>query len=146
MTKFLNNNFKSLTIFEGESDLLAQFTCPENNALFDKFQLQQLFESIIIEHLLEYVNNLIGLFARVKNWLASEGRLFLYLPNCISIQLLVLVKRIFLDNPYKLNWRDYVLRNRRVYNPQTFKANRTWVKIFLSLPQKNMKYVLYASH
>ena len=127
MTQFLLNDFESLTIVEGSSDLLAQIPDRGNlvkiHALFEEFQPQQPFDSIILEHVLEHVDDPVGLLERVKNWLAPQGRLFLGVPNGNSIHRLVAVKMGLLDNPCQLNLRDHALGHRRVYTPQTFSAD-----------------------
>lgn len=127
MTQFLLNDFESLTIVEGSSDLLAKIPDRGNlvkiNALFEEFQPQQLFDSIILEHVLEHVDNPVGLLERVKNWLAPDGRLFLGVPNGNSIHRLVAVKMGLLDKPCQLNSRDHALGHRRVYTSQTFRAD-----------------------
>ncbi len=127
MTQFLINDFESLTIVEGSSDLLAQIPERGNlvkiHALFEEFQPQQPFDSIILEHVLEHVDDPVGLLERVKNWLTPEGRLFLGVPNGNSIHRLVAVKMGLLDNPCQLNSRDHALGHRRVYTSQTFRAD-----------------------
>lgn len=127
MTQFLINNFEQLTIVEGAADLLAQIPERTNlikvHALFEEFQPEHPFDSIILEHILEHVDNPVGLLSRVKNWLAPNGRLFLGVPNGNSIHRLVAVKMGLLDNPCQLNSRDHALGHRRVYTPETFRAD-----------------------
>jgi len=127
MTQFLVNDFEQLTIVEAAANLLAQIPERRNlikvNALFDDFQPGHPFDSIILEHILEHVDNPVGLLNRVKNWLAPEGRLFLGVPNGNSIHRLVAVKMGLLDDPCQLNSRDHALGHRRVYTPDTFRAD-----------------------
>lgn len=127
MTQFLIHDFEQLTIVEGSSELLAQIPERENlvkiHSLFEEFRPEQPFDSIILEHVLEHVDDPVGLLARVKNWLAPEGKLFLGVPNGNSIHRLVAVKMGLLDNPCKLNSRDHALGHRRVYTPQTFRVD-----------------------
>jgi len=127
MTQFLINDFKQLTIVEGSADLLAKIPEHRNlvkvHALFEEFQPTQLFDSIILEHILEHVDDPVGLLRRVKNWLSPNGRLFLGVPNGNSIHRLVAVKMGLLDNPCQLNPRDHALGHRRVYTTATFRAD-----------------------
>jgi len=127
MTRFLVNDFKHLTIVEGSNDLLAQIPERPNlikvHALFEQFKPEHQFDSIILEHVLEHVDNPVGLLSCVKNWLAPEGRLFLGAPNGNSIHRLVAVKMGMLGNPCQLNSRDHALGHRRVYTPKTFRAD-----------------------
>lgn len=127
MTQFLINDFEQLTIVEGSADLLAQIPQRENlikvHALFEEFQPEQPFDSIILEHVLEHVDDPVGLLGRVKKWLTPNGKLFLGVPNGNSIHRLVAVKIGLLDNPCQLNSRDHSLGHRRVYTPETFRAD-----------------------
>lgn len=125
MTQFLIQDFEQLTIVEGSSDLLAQIPERDNlvkvHALFEEFLPEQPFDSIILEHVLEHVDDPVALLARVKTWLAPNGKLFLGVPNGNSIHRLVAVKMGMLDNPCQLNPRDHALGHRRVYTPATFR-------------------------
>lgn len=127
MTQFLLNDFDQLTIVEGAADLLAQIPERANlvkvHALFEEFRPEHLFDSIILEHILEHVEDPVGLLYRVKKWLAPEGRLFLGVPNGKSIHRLVAVKMGLLENPCQLNSRDHALGHRRVYTTDTFKID-----------------------
>lgn len=127
MTQFLINDFKQLTIVEGAADLLAQIPEHANlikvNTLFEEFQPEHPFDSIILEHVLEHVDDPAGLLSRVKNWLAPNGKLFLGVPNGNSIHRLVAVKMGLLERPCQLNSRDHALGHRRVYTPETLRAD-----------------------
>lgn len=127
MTQFLVQDFEVLTIVEGSSELLAQIPDRTNlikvHALFENFEPDQAYDSIILEHVLEHVDNPVELLARVKTWLSPNGKLFLGVPNGNSIHRLVAVKMGLLDNPCQLNSRDMALGHRRVYTPKTFRED-----------------------
>lgn len=127
MTQFLVNDFEQLTIVEGSADLIAQIPARANlikvHALFEEFQPEQPFDSIILEHVLEHVDDPVELLNRVKSWLTPNGRLFLGVPNGNSIHRLVAVKMGLLDTPCQLNARDHALGHRRVYTPETLRAD-----------------------
>ena len=136
MTQFLINDFEQLTIVEGAADLLAQIPERTNlvkvHALFEEFQPEHLFDSIILEHVLEHVDEPIDLLRRVKSWLSPNGRLFLGVPNGNSIHRLAAVKMGLLDSPCQLNQRDHALGHRRVYTPDTFRVDieKSGLKVF----------------
>ena len=127
MTQFLVDDFEELTIVEGSAGLLAQIPDWEKvvkvNALFETFEPTHSFDSILLEHILEHVDDPVGLLSRAKGWLAPGGRLFLGVPNGNSIHRLVAVKMGLLDHPCQLNSRDHALGHRRVYTPATLKAD-----------------------
>ena len=126
MTQFLIQDFDELTIVEGSSDLLKKIPDWANlikvNSIFEEFEPVQNFDSIILEHVLEHVDDPQALLVPVRRWLAPNGRLFIGVPNGNSIHRLVAVKMGMLDNPCQLNARDQALGHRRVYTPSTFKT------------------------
>ena len=96
MTKFLIDDFKKLTVVEGSTDLLDEIPDYDNlvkvHSLFEDFQPNELFDTIILEHILEHVEDPIALMKMVKKWLSPNGKLFLGVPNGNSIHRLVAVK------------------------------------------------------
>lgn len=127
MTQFLINDFSELTVVEGAAELLEKIPPYTNlkkvNSLFENFKPSQKFDSIILEHVLEHVDDPIGLLVRVKDWLSPNGRLFLGVPNGHSFHRLAAVKMGLLEEPCQLNSRDLSLGHRRVYTPDTFKVD-----------------------
>ena len=127
MTQFLVNDFIRLTVVEGASELLAQI--PEYpklkkvHSLFEDFQPEQRFNTIIMEHILEHVDRPVELLERVKEWLAPGGKILMGVPNGNSIHRLVAVKMGLLTQPCELNSRDHALGHRRVYTQDTLKAD-----------------------
>src|SRR5688500_464573 len=93
MTQFLIENFSTLTVVEGSAELLSQIPDRPNlnkiHSLFEEFHPNKLFNTIIMEHILEHVDDPVGLLERVKNWLAPNGKILLGVPNGDSIHRLV---------------------------------------------------------
>jgi 2-polyprenyl-3-methyl-5-hydroxy-6-metoxy-1,4-benzoquinol methylase len=135
MTQFLINDFDTLTVVDGAAELLSQIPDYENivkvHSLFEDYRPEEKFNSIIMEHILEHVDDSVGLLRRVKEWLAPGGRLFLGVPNGNSIHRLVAVKMGLLSHPCELNDRDHSLGHRRVYTSATFQGDisRSGLKI-----------------
>lgn len=127
MTALLVDDFEQLTIVEGSADLLEKISPRPNlvkvHSLFEEFEPTQSFDSIVLEHILEHVEDPVGLMARVRTWLSPTGKLFLGVPNGHSIHRLVAVKMGLLEHPCQLNARDHALGHRRVYTPATFRAD-----------------------
>ena len=125
MTQFLIDDFKRLTVVDGASDLLAQIPERANLkkifSLFEDFQPEQYFNTIIMEHILEHVDRPIELLIKVKGWLAPNGKILVGVPNGNSIHRLVAVKMGLLQQPCELNSRDHALGHRRVYTRDTLR-------------------------
>jgi 2-polyprenyl-3-methyl-5-hydroxy-6-metoxy-1,4-benzoquinol methylase len=52
------------------------------NSLFETVELPKKYDNIILTHVLEHIDNPIGLLSRIRNeWLSDNGKLFLVCPN-----------------------------------------------------------------
>ena len=79
------------------------------------------FDTIVMEHILEHVENPVDLLRRARTWLAPGGRMLLGVPNAHSIHRLAAVKMGMLKAPTDLNDRDHALGHRRVYTQAAFR-------------------------
>lgn len=125
MTRLLLDDFLNLTVVDGSTELLERIPEAPNlvkvHALFEGFETGQRFNTIVMEHILEHVENPISLLLRVKKWIAADGRILVGVPNANSIHRLVAVKMGLLKEPCELNSRDHALGHRRVYTSKTLK-------------------------
>jgi 2-polyprenyl-3-methyl-5-hydroxy-6-metoxy-1,4-benzoquinol methylase len=124
MTQFLIHDFAHLTVVDGSAELLARIPNAPHltkvHALFEEFEPRHRYGTVVLEHILEHVEDPVGLLRRASAWTAADGRILLGVPNGHSIHRLVAVKMGLLDAPTELNQRDHALGHRRVYIPQTF--------------------------
>ena len=52
------------------------------NSLFENVDLRKKYDNIILTHVLEHIDDPVGLLSRIKNeWLSENGKLFLVCPN-----------------------------------------------------------------
>lgn len=52
------------------------------NSLFENVELPERYDNIILTHVLEHIDDPVGLLSRIKNeWLSEDGKLFLVCPN-----------------------------------------------------------------
>jgi ribosomal protein S18 acetylase RimI-like enzyme len=52
------------------------------NSLFETVELPKKYDNIILTHVLEHIDDPVGLLSRIKNeWLSENGKLFLVCPN-----------------------------------------------------------------
>ena len=123
MTQFLIDDFERLTLVEGASQLLECIPDYPNilkiNSLFENYEPDQKFNTIVMEHILEHVDNPVEILNRAKNWLAPQGRLLIGVPNGNSIHRLAAVKMGLLSDQCELNPQDLALGHRRVYIRET---------------------------
>lgn len=127
MTQFLINDFKNLTVVEGSLELLEKIPDAENlvkvHSLFEDFKPDKLFDTVILEHILEHVDDPIALLTLAKQFLTPGGLLFVGVPNANSIHRLAAVKMGLLSHTEQLNSRDIALGHRRVYNSASFRED-----------------------
>jgi 2-polyprenyl-3-methyl-5-hydroxy-6-metoxy-1,4-benzoquinol methylase len=127
MTQFLVNDFSSLTVVDGASTLLNLIPNYPNvvkiHSLFEDFNPQIKFDTIILEHILEHIDQPVALMKRIQNWLADDGKILLGVPNGNSIHRLAATKMGILQHPCELNKRDISQGHRRVYTFDSFKVD-----------------------
>jgi 2-polyprenyl-3-methyl-5-hydroxy-6-metoxy-1,4-benzoquinol methylase len=127
MTQFLINDFESLTVVDGAPALLERIPNYPNiikvHSLFEEFRPQVKYDTIILEHILEHVDQPIALLERTLQWLAPRGRLLLGVPNGDSIHRLAATKMGMLKHRCELNPRDLAQGHRRVYTRETFTSD-----------------------
>lgn len=127
MTRFLVEDFEQLVTVDGSRELLAQIPDRPNlrkvHSLFEHYQPEQRFNTIVMEHILEHVDDPVGLLRRAASWLAPGGRILAGVPNGNSIHRLAAVKMGLLQHPCELNERDHTLGHQRVYTSATLRAD-----------------------
>lgn len=127
MTRFLLKHFDTLTVVEGSPELLKGIPDAPNlvkvHALFEEFEPDRRFDTVIMEHILEHVEQPTPLLRRAREWVAPDGRILVGVPNGHSIHRLVAVKMGLLKHPCQLNDRDVALGHRRVYTPGTLRED-----------------------
>lgn len=63
------------------------------NSLFENVELPKKYDNIILTHVLEHINDPVGLLSRIKNeWLSENGKLFLVCPNANAASRQIAVK------------------------------------------------------
>ena len=122
MTALLRHAFETVTAVDGVQGLLDIMPNWENVvkvcSLFEAFETDLRYDTIVMEHILEHIEDPADLLQRVTKWLASSGRILIGVPNANSIHRLAATKMHLLARPDELNERDMALGHRRVYTPE----------------------------
>jgi 2-polyprenyl-3-methyl-5-hydroxy-6-metoxy-1,4-benzoquinol methylase len=127
MTELLAATGKKLTLVEGSAlfceSLRRRFPDANTvNALFEEFESRDLFDNIILGHVLEHVEDAVDILSRAKQWLKPGiGRLFAAVPNARSLHRQAAVIMGILREEDALNEMDMHHGHRRVFNPETFR-------------------------
>ena len=122
MTEYLLQSFPRLVVVEGSvtycETLRERFgsELEVHNVLIEAFEPAEQFDTILLAHILEHVEDPIAIIARVSQWLAPGGRVLIAVPNANSFHRLLGVKMGFLSRPDTFSERDSMLGHRRVYS------------------------------
>lgn len=127
MTELLATTGKAMTIVEGSAlfcDSLRQRfpVATVVHALFEEFQPTQRFDTIILGHVLEHVQDPVDILARTRQWLKPGGRIFAAVPNARSVHRQAATIMGLLPQEDALNEMDRHHGHRRVFNPESFRA------------------------
>ena len=126
MTALLLLNFEELVAVDAAAHLLAQITAHAKltkvQALFEKYEPETRFDTIVMDHVLEHVAHPRALLRRCRRWLKPGGRIIAGVPNANSLHRLAAVKMGLLPRADALNSRDHAVGHRRVYDSVAFRA------------------------
>ena len=127
MTAMLADHFDHLTVVEGSRRLLDVIPDRPNltkvHSLFEEYHPEQRFDAVIMEHVLEHVEDPVGILKLATPWLSDDGVIVVGVPNAHSFHRLVAVKMGLLGSVYELNARDHEVGHRRVYDWTTLRAD-----------------------
>lgn len=98
-TRRLRERFTDITCVEasGEAAAAAQAEFGDTvrivHGTFEKVDLGKTFDNIVLTHVLEHLDDPVGVLARVnRDWLSERGRLFLVCPNANAASRQIAVK------------------------------------------------------
>jgi SAM-dependent methyltransferase len=104
-TKRLLPYFSDITCVEASDEAigLAKKEFPANikfvNALFESVKLPTKYDNIILTHVLEHLDDAVGVLSRVNHeWLSDTGRFFLVCPNANAPSRQIAVKMGLISN------------------------------------------------
>lgn len=120
MTKYLVNDFKKLYAIEGAATLLDKIPDYKNiikvKSLFENYKPKIKFDTIILNHVLEHIENPVHLLKKMREWISEKGVICVGVPNAKSFHRLAAVKMGLLKTEYELNERDKKSGHYRVYD------------------------------
>ena len=127
MTKLMVPCFRKITVVEGSESLLMQIPDHPNltkvHSLFEEWNTSERFDTIVMDHILEHVDEPVQFLSKAKSLLSPEGVILVGVPNAISFYRLAAVKMGLLKIPGELDKRDLALGHQRVYDPETLRAD-----------------------
>lgn len=117
-----------MTVVDGVSRFCEEIAkrCPGVtviNSLFENYEPDGCFQTVVLGHVLEHVTDPVGLLSRVRGWLAPDGIIFAAVPNSRSLHRQAAVTMGLLPFEEALNELDLHHGHRRVYNPETLRRD-----------------------
>lgn len=130
MTERLVHDTRDLTVVEGSElfcqNLRARFPqVAVHHALFESFETERRFQTIVLGHVLEHVEDPQAVLQRVSRWLTPDGRIFAAVPNARSLHRQAAVMMGLLPQEDALNQLDLHHGHRRVFHPESLRATFT---------------------
>jgi hypothetical protein len=123
MTEYLLNDFEELDVIEGAKNLLDQI--PEHkklrkyHSLFEEFVPTRKYDTLIMNHVLEHIENPVELLKKLSSWIHEDGVFLIGVPNAKSFHRMAAVQMGLLTAESDLNERDKELGHYRVYDMPT---------------------------
>lgn len=127
MTARLLESFDHVTGLEGSAKFIDEVRARFPQAgerldlvhtLFEEYRTDERFDTVLVMHVLEHVEDPVGLLRLAGSWVAPGGVLLINVPNARSLHRLAAVKMGLLEQPHSFNDTDRSLGHRRVYYPE----------------------------
>ncbi|MEP6755486.1 MAG: class I SAM-dependent methyltransferase [Chthonomonadales bacterium] len=127
VTAELSEKFVGVEAMDASEELIAKarLRAPKakfHAALFEEFQPEEKYDTLILGHVLEHVENPVAILLTVSKWLAPSGRMIITVPNGESIHRRIGVEMGMLEFPTQLNDDDIRIGHRRVFTIQTLRT------------------------
>lgn len=128
MSETLASAFPSFTMVDGSKAFCEKLRTRYPHAtvvtsLFEDYSPEQEYDTIVLGHVLEHVENPRAILSAARNWLAPSGVLLAAVPNARSLHRQAAVKMGLLSSIYDLNEADLHHGHRRVYDSEQLRAD-----------------------
>lgn len=129
--QYLLEHFDRVTIVDGSAEAVKEvshkYANPKLTAVHSYFENMdfgdQKFDTILMAHILEHVDDPVVVLEQAKKFLAPGGVMIVDVPNGNSLHRQVGVKMGLLKVRTELNEADLSIGHQRVYLPDTFQAD-----------------------
>lgn len=125
ITRYLFDRFSSVTVVDASEKFLNIIREKIGNerlllvqSYFEDFRPTNRFDTILMTHILEHLDDPIAVLRMANSWLNEGGRAIVSVPNANSLHRQIGVKMGLLPSCDSLNEQDRMLGHRRIYTPQ----------------------------
>jgi 2-polyprenyl-3-methyl-5-hydroxy-6-metoxy-1,4-benzoquinol methylase len=127
-TAYLLEHFDTVVAVDGSQkaidDLTARFPTEKLEAVcsyFEEFETDRRFDTIVLAHVLEHVDNPGEILSVARRFLTPAGVLIVDVPNAMSLHRQIGVEMGLLGKVTDLNEGDVSIGHKRVYTPEAFR-------------------------
>jgi 2-polyprenyl-3-methyl-5-hydroxy-6-metoxy-1,4-benzoquinol methylase len=130
MTGILARAFDDLTVVDGAATFCDELARRHPGAtvvcsLFETFEPARTFDTILMGHVLEHVDDPRRILARARDWLAEDGVLIAAVPNARSLHREAAVIMGLLPDVHAFSPADHAHGHRRVYDAELLATDVT---------------------
>lgn len=124
MTQYLVQDFSKVVAVDGSEKFIDDLKKKDIAnlipvcSLFEEFEYSEKFDTVIMAHILEHVDNPVEIISIGKKFLKQDGVLLIDVPNAKSFHRLAAVEMGLLKAIDELNETDNLLGHRRVYTSE----------------------------
>lgn len=125
LTRYLFEHFSRVTVVDASEKFLNIVREKFGNgrlelvhSLFEEFRPADRFDTILMNHILEHLDDPVAVLRLARSWLNEGGRAMISVPNANSLHRQIGVKMGLLSSCDSLNDQDRMLGHRRVYTPR----------------------------
>jgi 2-polyprenyl-3-methyl-5-hydroxy-6-metoxy-1,4-benzoquinol methylase len=124
VTEILANEFPGLVTIDGSIELIERLrqrvpSIKAVHTLFEDFTPNELFDTIVMGHVLEHVDEPVALLTRAKDWLCDGGKIIVTVPNAESIHRRIGLEMGMITELTELSEGDHLIGHRRIYSTDT---------------------------
>lgn len=130
MTSLLMKDFDNLLVVDGSELAIERLKENINSSnidtmvgLFEDVTIESKFDTIIMGHILEHVDDPVSILEKFKNNLSYGGRIIISVPNAKSFHRMAGVRMGLLESIYDLNENDRLIGHKRVYDFDSLKSD-----------------------
>lgn len=139
MTKLLLDDFESITVVDGSKNAVNRLKLQIGSnkvetivSYFEDIKLNRKFDTLLMGHILEHVDDPVYILDKFKSCLTDKGRIIITVPNAKSFHRIAGVKMGYLKSIYELNETDKRIGHKRVYDFERLKTDIEKSKLNIS--------------
>ena len=128
-TSILARELGTFDVVEGSDELIASTSARVGpdvrffHSTFETFEPDTAYANVFLMHTLEHLDDPVDVLARVRDWMAPEGRLFVVVPNADAPSRQIAVRMGLIPHSRAVTEAEWDHGHRRTYAAETLEAD-----------------------